>query len=336
MQVPGARQRGTLPAAYDLRALGKVTSVKNQGVYGTCWSFAACGSLESRLLPGETWDFSEDNMVLTSGFNYPGTLYDGGGQFLMSTAYLVRWGGPVNESEDAYGDDYTPPGLTPRKHVQEVNWIPPRGLALDNDKVKNAVMQFGGVHASIAWYDSSYKAATASYYYTGSAYTNHDVLIVGWDDNYAAANFATTPAGNGAFIVKNSWGPSWGSNGYFYVSYYDSKFGRADLMAVYTKAEATSNYTGIYQYDPLGDCNDVGYGSSTGWFANVFTAKSTSSLSAVGFYTLAPGTTYQVYTGTSLAGKTLRTSGTLAYMGYHTVTLPSAVASRVGSSSWWQ
>jgi len=325
MQVPGARQRGTLPAAYDLRALGKVTSVKNQGVYGTCWSFAACGSLESRLLPGETWDFSEDNMVLTSGFNYPGTLYDAGGQFLMSTAYLVRWGGPVNESEDAYGDDYTPPGLTPRKHVQEVNWIPPRGLALDNDKVKNAVMQFGGVHASIAWYDSSYKAATASYYYTGSAYTNHDVLIVGWDDNYAAANFATTPAGNGAFIVKNSWGPSWGSNGYFYVSYYDSKFGRADLMAVYTKAEATSNYTGIYQYDPLGDCNDVGYGSSTGWFANVFTAKSTSSLSAVGFYTLAPGTTYQVYTGTSLAGKTLRTSGTLAYMGYHTVTLPSAV-----------
>ena len=169
----------------------------------------------------------------------------------------------------------------------------------------------------------------ASYYYNGSSSTNHDVLVVGWDDNYAAANFATTPAGNGAFIVKNSWGTGWGSSGYFYVSYYDSKFGRdSNPMAVFNNAEPTGNYTGIYQYDPLGDCQrSTGIASSTGWFANVFTAQATASLSAVGFYTLAPGTSYEVYTGSSLATKTLSTSGTLAYMGYHTVTLPSPVRS---------
>jgi C1A family cysteine protease len=326
MQVPAASTRGTLPATYDLRTLSRVTAVKNQEPYGTCWAFAALGSLESCLLTGETWDFSENNMVLTSGFNYPGTLYDAGGQIFMSTAYLVRWGGPVNESEDAYGDA-TPPGLTPRKHVQEVNWIPLRGSATDNDNIKNAVMLYGGADVSMGWYDSSYKAAKASYYYNGSSGTNHEVLIVGWNDNYAAANFATTPAGNGAFIVKNSWGASWGSNGYFYVSYYDTQFGRGgNPTAVFDNAEPTSNYTGIYQYDPLGDCNDYGYSSSTGWFANVFTASASASLSAVGFYTLAPGTSYEVYTGSSLATKTLRTSGTQAYMGYHTVTLPAPVA----------
>jgi C1A family cysteine protease len=85
MQVPSAG--GTPPATYDLRTLGKVTSVKNQNPYGTCWAFASCGSLESCLLPGETQDFSEDNMALTSGFNLPGGLYDGGGQHVMSTAY---------------------------------------------------------------------------------------------------------------------------------------------------------------------------------------------------------------------------------------------------------
>ena len=60
MQVAGTRDLGTLPATYDLRTLGRVTSVKDQGSYGTCWSFASGGSLESCLLPGETWDFSED------------------------------------------------------------------------------------------------------------------------------------------------------------------------------------------------------------------------------------------------------------------------------------
>ena len=83
-----------------------------------------------------------------------------------------------------------------------------------------------------------YSASTASYYYNGSSGTNHDVLIVGWDDNYAAANFATAPPGNGAFIVKNSWGASWGSSGYFYVSYYDTKFGRDGVMAVFDRRGA--------------------------------------------------------------------------------------------------
>jgi hypothetical protein len=155
--------------------------------------------------------------------------------------------------------------------------------------------------------------------------TNHGVLIVGWDDSYSAANFATTPPGNGAFIVKNSWGAAWGDSGYFYVSYYDSKFGRTKPMAVFNKAESTSNFIDRYEYDPLGEVDRIGYSSSTGWFANVFTAQATASLSAVGFYTVVPGSSYEVYTGSSLVAKKLRTSGTLAYMGYHTVTLPSSV-----------
>jgi C1A family cysteine protease len=337
MQVSGASEHGTPPTTYDLRTLGRVTSVKDQGPHGACWAFASLGSLESCLMPGETSDFSEDNMILTSGFDHGADPYTAG-QIWKSTAYLVRWGGPVYESEDAYGDNYTPTGLTPRKHLQEVDWIPVRGSALDNDNIKNAVMQYGGVDVWMSWPgstegDAYYNAATASYYYNGSLDSGHEVLVVGWDDNYAATNFTTTPPGNGAFIVKNSWGAAWGSNGYFYVSYYDSKFGRgANPPAVFNKAESTSNYTGIYQYDPLGDCNEMGYSNSTGWFANVFTAQTTATLGAVGFYTLSPGTSYEVYSGASLATKTLRTSGTLAYMGYHTVTLPSAVGITSGQS----
>ena len=93
LEAPGA-PAFALPSTYDLRPLGRVTSVKDQNPYGTCWSFAACGSLESCLLPGESRDVSEDNMVLTSGFNYPGIPYDAGGQIFMSTALSGPLGRP--------------------------------------------------------------------------------------------------------------------------------------------------------------------------------------------------------------------------------------------------
>ena len=167
-EVTSGVEQATPGASYDLRTLGRLTSVKNQGSFGTCWAFASCGSLESGLMPGENLNFSEDNMALKSGFGpFEEGYYDHGGNLWMSTAYLVRWGGPVYESDDAYGDSYTPSGLGPRKHVQEINWIPARGSATDNATIKNAIMEYGAAYVSMYWSSSTsyYKASTASYYY---------------------------------------------------------------------------------------------------------------------------------------------------------------------------
>ena len=62
-----------LPTSYDLRtAPGYVTPVKNQGSCGACWSFASISSIESDLLfqKGETWNFSENNLKNTHGFDW--------------------------------------------------------------------------------------------------------------------------------------------------------------------------------------------------------------------------------------------------------------------------
>lgn len=332
------------PASFDLRGT-RVTSVKDQGRYGTCWSFASCGSLESWLMPGEEVDFSEDNMVLTAGFDYntalTGTvqekIYNTGGNIWMAAAYLARWGGPVWETDDGYGDQVTPPGLSPRRHVHDVYVFSGRASATDNDRIKYAVSTFGGTYVSMSWQSGSeyFDDDTDAYYYDGTASTNHGVLVVGWDDAYPRTDFATEPAGDGAFIVKNSWGTGFGDDGYFYVSYYDTRFGPLyyeatggywvnKYAAAFSGVQPVSDYDTIYQYDPLGSVWDYGTGSSdTFWTANRYTAAAASDLEAVGLYANAPDTEYEVWLGPSTGALALAASGTLPHMGFHTVELPS-------------
>ena len=135
----------SLPAAYDLRTLGKLTAIRNQGGCGSCWAFAAYGSLESNLMPGELRNFSENNLKNLAGFDIP--CCDGGNHY-MTSAYLGRWNGPVDETDDPYnaGSCTSPPGLEPEKHIQNVDFIPDRTGPTDNDLIKQAVMTYGAVY----------------------------------------------------------------------------------------------------------------------------------------------------------------------------------------------
>jgi C1A family cysteine protease len=147
------------PAYYDLRTLNKVSRVQDQRPAGTCWAFAAYASLESCLMPGENWDFSENNMknLLSSnysdGFDRDANGLDpkSGGNFLMSTAYLARWSGPINESDEPYNPNSTtsPQNLPIRKHIKEVLFLPPRLNSTDNQVIKEAIKKYGAVDPSI-------------------------------------------------------------------------------------------------------------------------------------------------------------------------------------------
>ncbi len=326
------------PAYYDLRTLNKVTTVKDQGYAGSCWAFAAYAALESYLMPGENWDFSENNLKnLLSNTYSEGFDSDEGGNMLMSTAYLARWSGPVAESDDSYSDlsSYSPTGLPVQKHVQDVYYLSSRKNPLDNQEIKNAVQNYGAIDTSIYYEDSCYSPTTHSYYFNGSSITNHEVAIVGWNDSYDGNNFSEVPPGDGAFIVKNSWGTGWGENGYFYVSYYDSNIGSEG--AVY-KAETPADYKYIYQYDPLGWTGMYGYSGPTAWCANIFTAKSSNEvLKAVSFYTTDLNCSYVIYIYTNPGSKptsqgnpVLTQKGTISNAGYQTVHLNSGVKLKAG------
>ncbi len=332
--VTSAKQvalQASLPASYDLRQLNKLTPVRSQGACGACWAFAATGVVESVLMPAEPRDFSENNLKNNSGFDYDNC---DGGTGDMATAYFARWGGPVNEADDPYNPTVTtsPTNALIQKHIQESIIIPPRTGSLDNDTIKQAVVDFGGVMSSI-FIDPGIKSSTTSAYfnsptnaynYTAGSATNHLITIVGWDDNFDKNKFSTIPASNGAFIARNSWGSSFGEGGYFYISYYDSVIGRDNYQ--FRTVALPFNYSKIYQHDPLGKTNSWGYGSPTAWFANMFTAAAQENISAAAFYTASVNSVYElsVYTGGTATNPTsgtfaATTTGTITFPGYHTI-----------------
>lgn len=362
---PGlAEQAATnLPASYDLRNYDKVSPVKNQLQCGDCWAFATYASMESALLKGESWNFSENNLNNLNGFDM-GACKGGNGQ--MSTAYLARWAGPINATDDPDPTSCktestcfnpSPQNLVPQKHVQGVFFIAPRANSTDNSNLKTAIMNYGGVHSTISadelpnspstWGTSTsyWNANNSAYYYNGAlvcldaqskkikCLVDHSIALVGWDDNYLATNFSTAPPGNGAFLVKNSWGTAFGSGGFFWISYYDVQLATWESYVYGVDSESSTNYTTEYQYDPLGFVNGKGYtNSTTAWAANIFTAAANGQLLAVATYPLANNTSYtiEIYTNASKGPTSgtlaTTTTGTISLAGYSTIVLPTPVA----------
>ncbi len=294
MMVYNSSYAGVLPSRFDLRELGYVTPIRDQQAGGNCWAFAGIAALESCILKatGKSLDLSEENMKnLVELYSAYGWKYDtnGGGHSEMSWGHFISWLGPVLEENDIYDDYSTLSTLFDAvMHVQNVYYLPARQNALDNDAIKKAIMDYGAVSVGIYWDDSplNWDEKTASYFLatSTSAYANHAVTIVGWDDNYNKNNF---PMGdmaetNGAWIVKNSWGEEWGDNGYFYVSYYDPVvYAKKTENDVFTYIlNDTVKYNRNYQYD-IGGMTDFLYPEAkTVYYKNTFTAIGNDILSA--------------------------------------------------------
>ena len=186
---------------------------------------------------------------------------------------------------------------------------------------------------------------------------NHGVCIVGWDDDYPAANFNKyhQPPADGAWLVKNSWGSAeeqfpdrgtgnWGfvnekgeNTGYFWISYYDQSIKMVEALA-FDKSNVEKEYL-LDQYDfmPVTRVRsaDVDGEAST---ANVFCTDSTVQLEQVSCQTAAPGTkvSYEVYVleddFTSPADGVKASSGSdeFAYGGFHKITLDKPVILQKG------
>ncbi len=364
----------SVPSKYSSVEEGYVTSIKNQEQTNVCWAFSAIASAETSLLKNGyigkedvASDLSESHLAwfthksLTSDINDPtygdGTdladPYQKGGYWLRSTSALARGSGFALEKDypyyasnvslmsnlkekDRYASNFT---------LNAAHEIP----GTDKNAIKQAIMQEGSVLVA-AHINANYLNQGDdgfAYYQNYSTSTNHEMIIVGWDDNFLIKNFNpdVCPTSNGAWLVKNSYGTTFGDNGYFWISYQDPSLGQFVVQSVSPKVENEKTY----QYDGYGYNGGLRANTALGKpvqmasQANVFTAEKNEIIDAVSFYTMQDNVSYtiEIYNDVTphLSSPTAGgikadsvTTGFISYEGYSKIPLSKNVAVDAGES----
>jgi hypothetical protein len=230
----------------------------------------------------------------------------------------------MSESDDPYSDTHTsvdcPTGLVPQGIITS-GWFIPN---TDQELIKNILMDYGAMATNMYYTGSSFNSIDNTYYYSGSSGTNHAVTLVGWDDT------KVTAGGTGVWIIKNSWGPGWGEDGYFYVAYQDTKI-NTTLVLFRDYIDYNPDHT-VSTYSESGRVASLGYGSTQADALCKFTASENIQLTRVGTWTTYPGAVlnieiYDAFDGTStltgLLGSVL--NETCTYSGYHSFVLPASI-----------
>ncbi|CAB3372230.1 Hypothetical predicted protein [Cloeon dipterum] len=197
-----------LPPSKDWRELGAVTPIKDQGQCGSCWAFSATGSLEGQHFrkTGELVSLSEQDLIDCS-LKYDNNGCNGG---WMDNAFLYVMENKGIDTEDAYPYE----GHDGKCRFNASN-IGATDFGLvdiqegDEDKLKEAVATIGPVSVAIDAGTNSFMFYSEGVYYEPECsqdYLDHGVLAVGYGTD--------EKTGMDYWIVKNSWGTSWGEKGY--------------------------------------------------------------------------------------------------------------------------
>ena len=348
--------------------------LRKQSPYGTCWAFAQMAMAEMSLLRQNyvssdvnlselhlayfSYNSVTDPLGGTQGDKNSAILSDGssllnrGGTSEFANNILSAWVGAADESTANYktmADGANGEGLDPSIAYQDAahltHYFETNMTEANRENIKKLVSEYGSVAISFQSVSNLKSAITSGiynkenncYYNDTEGKSNHEVVIVGWDDNFSRENFSKTPAGDGAWLIRNSWAEgSYDKHqeyyGYFWMSYYEATLGSKAYAAVYDDAYRFDNN---YQYDGgMATSKLTGYPA----VANVFEIKGmskTEELKAVSFYTASSNVDYKIKIyidpkeGGSPESGTLvpecTTTGKTSFAGYYTIPLSNPV-----------
>lgn len=195
------------PSSIDWRSKGAVTSVKDQGQCGSCWTFSATGAVEGAwaISTGKLVDLSEQELVdCATGISY-GSHGCNGGQMEGAFKFIIENGQCALSSYPYTAKDGSCQKCSPVAHISSCSDVKPN----DQISLKAAVAQQPVAIAIEAdtRYFQSYSGGVLT---SSSCGTNldHGVLIVGYG----------TENGQDYWLVKNSWGTTWGDKGYVKIA----------------------------------------------------------------------------------------------------------------------
>ncbi len=371
-----------LPAAYSSRDLA--TPVRNQ-LYNTCWAYSSTAVMEIAAAKAgiNTGHLSPMHMNYWATTREDGTgwqrNYSAAGYPYIAMGYLTSYSGTVKEDDfpTTLGyQDYLDEGAFLTPYIGASSLIYLNGD--DRDTIKTAVYEYGAAVGNFS-YESQYFNTDNSAYYcdkkglSTSELRGHAIAIVGWDDDYSRENFGYTytvednsddgvvgddinidvhrPESDGAWLCKNSWGPSWSKDGgYFWMSYedeylFDSRFGPSyaimDLMQLDDNKKLYQNeeYGATYEFNYIReDSSTTIQESGKLTYVNVFNFnKGYNNLDKIIFESTSIGTGYELYyipldeNGIPTNDESLWTSlgsGTVDYQGYLCVDIDDRIVPR--------
>lgn len=374
----GIARSTAIPSSYSSVDRGYVTSVKNQGGLGICWAYGACAAMESYALSHgyvsspDDIDLSEFGLAymtfndstftdplggttgdMSTNYNMTYSFANGGNdQYAFKT--LSKWAGIMNQKsvpEASYPDQLDQEKTTYTFKADDVSYILTGQKYInmkERDLVKQAIIENGAVSTI---YTTNQLPSAQYVYYSVPTGSGHEIAIVGWDDNIDkslfAANGYETPPGNGAWLIKNSWGSSAGNNGYFWMSYYESSI--QNMNAVIYEIVPADTYDYNYQYDGSTIFNhfiqnNASYYKNEKKFANVFKVSQTTDeiLRSVAFAVGNSNLSYtiDIYKVDTTASTVTPENGTLltsytgktTYAGYYTSELPESITLHSGDT----
>lgn len=248
--APDLPRRADLPAAFDWRNVdGKsyIGPVRDQGTCGSCYAFAAAATAEgaynvaTRRTNAAVADFSEQYLAFCLGTHGPySDSFSGcsGADYSYTELLALTVEGITTEAAMPYA------GLDSQNCSQSglpmtifSSWG--RAGCLDIAAIKNAILAYGPVDAAVLTtaafdryaggvFDDGEDTCSSS---DGACYnttTDHAIALVGWDDGDQ-----TTP---GHWILRNSWGTSWGEAGYMRIAYHAAKVSCSVAFLAYPSA----------------------------------------------------------------------------------------------------
>jgi C1A family cysteine protease len=220
----------SVPSSVNWITGGAVTGVKDQGQCGSCWSFSTTGALEGAYFTkyGKLPSFSEQQLVDCDNHKNGGKdMGCNGGLMDNAFSWIRKNGGLCTEAEYPYvsgttktaGSCQTSCSIVDDSAVTSFVDVPK-----SSDQSMMAAIAKQPVSVAIEADQKEFQLYKSGVF-TGACGTtlDHGVLVVGYG----------TESDGDYYIVKNSWGTTWGSKGYIYLgrgSQYNNGDGQCGVL----------------------------------------------------------------------------------------------------------